>query len=96
MLGLRLGALAPRTACGANAGGAGVHVAPSRSVIHCDEMSLPAVIPAGEYVPTADERLVLYNVPWPALDLGPLCTFLDRRSATEAMHDFRNALRAGS
>ncbi|HEX7836340.1 MAG TPA: Uma2 family endonuclease [Kofleriaceae bacterium] len=27
-------------------------------------MSLPAVIPAGEYVPTADERLVLYNVPW--------------------------------
>lgn len=27
-------------------------------------MSLPAVIPAGEYVPTADDRIVLYNVPW--------------------------------
>lgn len=24
----------------------------------------PAAIPAGEYVPTADERIVMYNVPW--------------------------------
>jgi hypothetical protein len=31
----------------------------------------------------------------PALDLGLLCKFLDRRSATEAMRDFRDALRAG-
>jgi hypothetical protein len=112
-----------------------------------------AAIPAGEYVPTADERIVMYNVPWshfevqlamrgdvsvprmayldgalelmwpskghartklsvhvlsadryhpaersallPALDLTLLCTFLDRRSATEAMRDFRDALRAG-
>jgi hypothetical protein len=23
-----------------------------------------AAIPAGEYVPTADERIVMYNVPW--------------------------------
>jgi hypothetical protein len=29
------------------------------------------------------------------LDLGLLCKFLDRRSATEAMRDFRDALRAG-
>jgi Uma2 family endonuclease len=27
-------------------------------------MSLAAAIPAGEYVPTADERIVMYNVPW--------------------------------
>lgn len=27
-------------------------------------MPLPAAIPAGEYVPTADERIVLFNVPW--------------------------------
>jgi len=31
---------------------------------------------------------------FPELDLALLCTFLDRRSATEAMRDFRNALRA--
>lgn len=30
---------------------------------------------------------------FPELDLALLCTFLDRRSATEAMRDFRNALR---
>ena len=29
----------------------------------------------------------------PALDLALLCSFLDRRSATEAMRDFRDALR---
>ena len=28
-------------------------------------MSGPPVIPAGEYVPTADQRLIKYNVPWP-------------------------------
>jgi Uma2 family endonuclease len=27
-------------------------------------MSSSAAIPAGEYVPTADERIVMYNVPW--------------------------------
>jgi len=27
-------------------------------------MSAAAAIPAGEYVPTADERIVMYNVPW--------------------------------
>jgi hypothetical protein len=27
-------------------------------------MSRAAAIPAGEYVPTADERIVMYNVPW--------------------------------
>jgi len=31
----------------------------------------------------------------PELDLELLCTFLDRRSATEAMRDFRDALRVG-
>jgi Uma2 family endonuclease len=32
----------------------------------------------------------------PGLDLQLLCTFLDRRSATEAMRAFRDALRAGA
>ena len=32
---------------------------------------------------------------FPELDLALLCTFLDRRSATEAMRAFRDALRAG-
>ena len=122
-------------------------------------MSLPAAIPAGEYVPTAagvehdecyiigpdqdnDRPDLVIEVLWisgsidkleiyrrlkirevwfwkdgalsvhvlssggyhtagrsallPALDLGLLCSFLDRRSATEAMRDFRTALRAGS
>lgn len=27
-------------------------------------MVMPAVVPEGEYVPTADERVVMYNVPW--------------------------------
>ena len=36
------------------------------------------------------ERSALF----PALDLALLCSFLDRRSATEAMRDFRDALRA--
>jgi hypothetical protein len=36
------------------------------------------------------ERSALF----PELDLALLCTFLDRRSATEPMRDFRNALRA--
>ncbi len=27
-------------------------------------MSSLAAIPAGEYVPTADERIVMYNAPW--------------------------------
>lgn len=27
-------------------------------------MAAPAVIPPGEYVPTADQRIVLHNVPW--------------------------------
>ena len=27
-------------------------------------MSRPAAIPVGEYVPTADQRLVMHNVPW--------------------------------
>jgi hypothetical protein len=74
-------------------------------VIHCVEMSFPAAIPAGEYVPTADDRMHVLSAGryhtaersalLPGLDLGPLCTFLDRRRATEAMRDFRNALRTG-
>jgi Uma2 family endonuclease len=27
-------------------------------------MSPPAALPAGEYVPTADQRIVMHNVPW--------------------------------
>ena len=27
-------------------------------------MGIPATIPAGEYVPTADQRVVMYGVPW--------------------------------
>jgi hypothetical protein len=27
-------------------------------------MASLASIPAGEYAPTADERIVMYNVPW--------------------------------
>jgi Uma2 family endonuclease len=27
-------------------------------------VSLPQTIPAGDYVPTADQRITLYNVPW--------------------------------
>lgn len=27
-------------------------------------MAVPAIIPAGEYVPTADQRVVMYGVPW--------------------------------
>jgi Uma2 family endonuclease len=27
-------------------------------------MAIPAAIPAGEYVPTADQRVVMYSVPW--------------------------------
>jgi Uma2 family endonuclease len=45
---------------------------------------------SGDRYQTA-ERSALF----PTLDLGLLCTFLDRRSATEAMRDFRDALRAG-
>jgi Uma2 family endonuclease len=33
-------------------------------VVGCTEMSVAAAIPAGEYVPTADKRVVMYNVPW--------------------------------
>jgi hypothetical protein len=44
---------------------------------------------AGRYHPAERSALL------PALDLGLLCQFLDRRSATEAMRDFRDALRAG-
>lgn len=47
------------------------------------------VLSAGRYH-TAERSALL-----PALDLGLLCKFLDRRSATEAMRDFRDALRAG-
>lgn len=47
------------------------------------------VLSAGRYH-TAERSALL-----PALDLGLLCTLLDRRSATEAMRDFRAALRAG-
>jgi hypothetical protein len=49
-------------------------------------MAEPAAIPAGDYVPTADERIVMFNVPW---------SHFDRPSATEAMRGFRDALRAG-
>jgi Uma2 family endonuclease len=28
-------------------------------------MAVPATIPAGEYVPTADQRVVMHGVPWP-------------------------------
>lgn len=59
---------------------------------------------AGEHVATADQRLVMYNVPWAHyevqlalrgenLDLALLCSFLDRPSATEAMRAFRDHLR---
>lgn len=47
------------------------------------------VLSAGRYRPA--ERSALF----PGLDLGLLCKFLDRRSATEAMRGFRDALRAG-
>jgi Uma2 family endonuclease len=47
------------------------------------------VLSAGRYHPAERSALL------PALDLGLLCKFLDRRSATEAMRDFRDALRAG-
>jgi Uma2 family endonuclease len=46
------------------------------------------VLAAGQYQQA--ERSTLF----PSLDLQLLCTFLDRRSATEAMRDFRDALRA--
>jgi Uma2 family endonuclease len=46
------------------------------------------VLSAGRYQKA--ERSALF----PELDLALLCMFLDRRSATEAMRDFRNALRA--
>ena len=46
------------------------------------------VLSAGHYQKTECSAL------FPELDLALLCTFLDRRSATEAMRDFRNALRA--
>jgi hypothetical protein len=47
------------------------------------------VLSAGRYHPAERSALL------PGLDLGLLCKFLDRRSATEAMRDFRDALRAG-
>ncbi len=47
------------------------------------------VLSGGRY--QAAERSALL----PGLDLALLCTFLDRRSATEAMRDFRDVLRAG-
>jgi Uma2 family endonuclease len=49
-------------------------------------MSQAAAIPAGEYVPTADERIVLYNVPWSHFEVqlamrgdasGPRMAYLD-------------------
>lgn len=46
------------------------------------------VLSQGRYQ-TAERSALL-----PELDLALLCTFLDRRSATEAMRDFRDALRA--
>lgn len=46
------------------------------------------VLSAGQYQ-TAEHSRVL-----PGLDLALLCSFLDRRSATEAMRAFRDALRA--
>jgi hypothetical protein len=42
----------------------------------------------GDRYRTADRSALL-----PELDLALLCTFLDRRSATEAMREFRDALR---
>jgi Uma2 family endonuclease len=39
-------------------------------------------------------RVVASSAVLPTLDLGLLCSFLDRRSATEAMRGFRDALRA--
>lgn len=43
---------------------------------------------SGDRYRTAERSALL-----PGLDLALLCTFLDRRSATEAMRDFRDALR---
>ena len=53
-----------------------------------DGMLSVHVLSAGSFHPSARSALL------PALDLKLLCTFLDRRSATEAMRDFRDALRA--
>lgn len=47
-------------------------------------------LPRGKGYQTAERSALL-----PGLDLALLCTFLDRRSAIEAMRDFRDALRAG-
>lgn len=49
-------------------------------------MPLPAAIPAGEYVPTADQRIVMHNVPWSHFEIqlvmrgdvaGPRIAYLD-------------------
>jgi len=55
-------------------------------VIGWSEMPRAAAIPAGEYVPTADERIVMYNVPWSHFEIqlamrgdasGPRMAYLD-------------------
>jgi len=62
------------------------------------------VTSAGEYVPTADQRVVVYGVSWahyervdhsrslPGLDLALLCSVLDR-PFTDAKREFRAAVR---
>jgi Uma2 family endonuclease len=52
-----------------------------------DDVLSVHVLSAGRYQKTDRSALL------PALDLALLCTFLDRRSATEAMRSFRDALR---
>ena len=52
-----------------------------------DDVLSVHVLSKGQYQ-TAERSALL-----PALDLALLCSFLDRRSATEAMRDFRDALR---
>ena len=44
---------------------------------------------SGDHYRTAERSALL-----PELDLALMCTFLDRRTATEAMREFRDALRA--
>lgn len=51
-------------------------------------MAAAQPIPRGEYVPTADQRVVLL----PNLDLALLLSFLDHPTATQAVRAFRAAL----
>jgi hypothetical protein len=69
-------------------------------------MGIPATIPAREYVPTADQRVVMHGIAWdgrheramrsalfPDLDIDLLCSFFDRPTALQAVRAFREALR---